>query len=94
MSTDANQQPISIPHKQCKTYGVIPHHNSNNSVRRGLVGWVIGKLGKPEFKHHTTIQIVKNPEGGPLPHIPFLTKRNKYTPHVGKKQLAKLALSV
>jgi hypothetical protein len=56
-------------------YAFFEHHNSNRSRRRGHKG--------------PTIQVVKHPEGGPLPHKPLLLKRNKYVPHVGKKQLAK-----
>lgn len=89
MSTDESQ-PLLVP-KTCKTYITLPHHDSNRSARRGLVGWMLGKWGKPEFKHHTTYQFIKHPGGEPLPHQPFVSNRNKYVPHVGKKQLAKLA---
>lgn len=71
-------------------YLAIQHHNSNRAARRGLCGWTFNrKTGKPEFKNHVSLQIVRHPDGEKLPHSPLLTKRNKYMPHVGKKQLAK-----
>lgn len=80
MSTDETEAPLGSPVKQ--GYAHIRHHNSNNSRRRGLVS---------PLKGYTTYQVVKHPDGGPLPHVPFLTKRNKYVPHTGAKQLAKLS---
>ena len=90
MSTDALETPLLAAPEV--TYGHRRHLNSNNSRRRGLCGLVFNpKTGEKEFKSHTTYQVVKHPEGEPLPHRPFLMKRNKYVPHVGAKQLAKLS---
>jgi hypothetical protein len=54
-------------------YALIPHHNSNRSRRRGLC---------VPPKHHTTVQTIRHPEGGPLPHrlTPALVRsmRSKY----------------
>ena len=75
MSTDAIETPLLAAPKV--TYGHRRHLNSNNSPRRG--------------GPRVTYQVVKHPEGEPLPHRPFLTKNNKYVPHVGAKQLAKLS---
>lgn len=90
MSTDATQTPL-IPAPR-KGYAFYEHHDSNNSRRRGLCGPKLNrKTGKVEYKHHVTIRTVRFPDGGPLPHQPLLVKRNRYTPHVGAKQLAKAA---
>lgn len=90
MSTDTLDTPLlAAPRRQ--GYAFIKHRNSNQSRKKGLVGWTIGKFGKPEFRNHTTYQTIRHPEGGPLPHQPLLVKRNRYTPHVGAKQLAKAA---
>ena len=91
MSTDTLDPPlIAAPRKG---YAFYEHHNSNNSRRRGLCGprWN-GKTGEMEYKNHVTIRTVRFPNGGPLPHQPLLVKHNRYTPHVGAKQLSKLAL--
>jgi len=80
MSTDQLETPILPPRRM--GYAHIRHQNSNNSYRRGLVN---------PLKGHTTFQTIKHPDGETLPHRPLLLKRNKYTPHVGAKQLAKLS---
>ena len=87
MSTDATETSPLPP----EGYDVIEHRNSNNSRRKGLVGWVIGKMGKPEYKQHTTYQVIRRLGGIPLPHSPTRPSRSKYAPHVGAKQLAKLS---
>ena len=89
MSTDTLEVPLlDKPRRQ--GYAYIEHHNSRTSRRRGLCGFRLNhKTGQMEWKESITIQTIKHPEGGPLPHIPLLVKRNKYMPHVGKKQLAK-----
>lgn len=90
MSTDQHETPL-MP---CRPAGYIAirHKDSNNSRRRRLCGWSINlKTGEKEYKSKTTYHIVRHPDGGKLPHSPFLVKRNKYVPHVGKKQLAKLS---
>lgn len=78
-------------------YITIPHVNSNNSRRRGLLVRKNAVTGKIERCNHTTIQVIADihnydPHSSPLPHSPLLLRRNKYVPHVGKKQMAKSAL--
>ena len=83
MSTDTAET-VMIPAPR-KGYAFYEHHNPNNSRRRG--GCVDGGL----FKSNVTIRVMRHPEGGSLPHIPFPASRSRYTPHVGAKQLAKAA---
>ena len=94
MSTDATLEPLAPAPPV--GYALIPHHNSNRSRRRGLCGYFWDeKLQQMMPKHLTTVQTIRHPEGGPLPHTltPALVRsmRSKYTPHVGKKQLSKLS---
>lgn len=90
MSTDATTTPLLDAPR--KGYAFFEHHNSQNSHRRGRCGVVMNpKTGALDFKSCVTIRVVRHPEGGPLPHRPTLVKRNRYTPHVGAKQLAKAA---
>jgi len=72
-------------------YKTITYLNSANSKRRRLCGWFLNeKTGKPEMKNRVTCQQVRDDNGEELNHMPTLIRRNKYVPHVGKKQLAKL----
>lgn len=81
MSTDTTEAPILQPAGPTQ-YLVIHHPNSNRSQYRGLF-------------RTTTYQVVRHPEGGPLPkgysREVLRSFSSKYKPHVGKKQLAKLA---
>jgi hypothetical protein len=74
------------------TYSHIRHLNSQRSVSRGLTKRFNALTGKVEHQDHVSYTTFRDPNGSPLPHLPLLTKRNRYTPHVGKKQLAKAAV--
>lgn len=96
MSTDAPETAL-LPQPVRTAYAAIPHRDSNNSRRRGLCGWVMGKLGKPERKNHTTFQIVRSndPHASDLPKgiNPAVARqmRSKYpVPFVGLKQQRKM----
>ena len=89
MSTDALQAPFLEPLAPVG-YALIPHINSNRSRRNGSAFAAIQK-----GLRHTTVQTIRHPEGGPLPHrlTPALVRstKSKHKPHVGAKQLSKLS---
>ena len=68
-------------------YKPITYLTSANSKRRRLCGWLFNeKTGKPEMRNRVTCQQVRDDDGEKLNHLPLLVRRNKYVPHVGKKQ--------
>ena len=73
-------------------YEIIQHVDSNNSYRRGLLFKMNPLTGQRERVRHTTTQVLRSgPDGVSLPHVAHVD-RSKYSPHVGKKQLAKAAV--
>ena len=80
-----------------RTYRRIEIPNSQNARRRGLCGLTLNrKTGQVEWKHHVSVTMERDPAGQPARHIaaPSVIRamRSRYTPHVGKKHAAKLAL--
>ena len=84
MSTDTTESSLLTPPHA--GYDVIEHRNSNRSRRNGTAAASFRK-----GLRHISYQVIRRSGGLPLPHLPTLLKRNKYAPHVGKKQLAKLS---
>lgn len=74
------------------TYGAIRHVGSAQSEKRGLNTRMKG--GKPVRQLDVTHQIVRHPDGQPLPTKESAAVRksysSKYSPHVGAKQRLKL----
>ena len=77
-----NQQPLLGGTRIKGKYRAIIHYNSNRMRRSHRY--------KP-FEILQSIQVIRSHDGAPLPHRSTAPPRSRYTPHVGKKQLAKLA---
>lgn len=77
--------------KPARRYLRNTHVNSNRAAKRKEFGWRIKADGTREWVDCITTTMVKDPRGEPADVVPFLCKQGKYTRHVGKKQLLKLA---
>ena len=79
-----------------RTYRRIEIPNSQNARRRGLCGLRPDKLtGALKWHDHVSLTMERDPAGQPaaVMHSRAVIRamRSRYTPHVGKKQLAKLS---
>jgi len=90
MSTSATTETPLLPEPR-KAYITVIHTNSKRARKQGLWGWSINKMGKKEWRNHDSLQVLRDPEGRPLPHKEIIRHTSKYMPHVGKKHAAKLA---
>jgi hypothetical protein len=78
-----------------KKYTYIPFINSMKSCRRGLHLKLNKITGTVQQVKHVTKTAIKDPNGESLPHTEstevLRSFRSIYSPHVGAKQLAKIA---
>jgi len=94
LTTDASPRPKLTAHNR---YTTITHVNSNNAHRRGETRRFDPALNHVVLVTVRTHTIYRDLYGEPLPHsrpprIIRAWNASRYTPHVGAKQRAKLAV--